>query len=163
MLTSLAMRNDDHEIERKFLVTKPPPGLDGYAHERVEQGYLTPPEAETSIRLRRYGERRLLTAKQGTGLRRREVEVGITEEQLAALWPLTEGRRLAKTRYQIPHGEHTIELDVYDGAHAGLLVAEVEFDDEAAAEAFAPPAWLGPDVTGDARYANAHLASRVEG
>ena len=39
-----------------------------------------------------------------------------------------------------------------------LLVAEVEFPSTEASEAFAPPAWLGREVTGDARYANQSLA-----
>lgn len=157
------MRDDDHEIERKFLVTTPPDGLDACDHARIDQGYLTAPAAETSIRLRRYGRRHLLTAKRGAGLRRREVEVEIDAAQFAALWPLTEGRRLVKTRYRLPHGAHTLELDVFHGALDGLVLAEVEFADEAAAEAFVPPAWLGPDVTDDLRYTNAQLASRVEG
>ena len=156
------MPNDAHEIERKFLVRTPPPDLGRHDHAPIDQGYLTPPDAAMSIRLRRYGGRHLLTAKQGEGLRRREVEVEIGAAVFEALWPLTEGRRLVKTRYQIPSGAYTVELDVYHGAHDGLLIAEVEFADEAAAAAFVPPAWFGPDVTGDARYANARLASRVE-
>ena len=75
-------------------------------------------------------------------------------------WPLTEGRRLEKTRHVIPAGaDLTIELDVYSGALTGLLVAEVEFGSEEAAGTFEPPAWFGTEVTDDARFKNQQLAS----
>ena len=50
------------------------------------------------------------------------------------------------------------EVDVYDGAHDGLVTAEIEFGSVEACERFSPPAWLGREVTGDARYANQSLA-----
>jgi CYTH domain-containing protein len=56
-------------------------------------------------------------------------------------------------------GGLTAELDVYGGALEGLLTAEIEFPSEAAARAFAPPPWLGEEVTGDATYANQNLAT----
>ena len=43
--------------------------------------------------------------------------------------------------------------------HEGLVVAEVEFDDEESALNFTRPDWLGDDVTGDPRYSNQLLAS----
>jgi CYTH domain-containing protein len=52
----------------------------------------------------------------------------------------------------------TAEVDVYEGALAGLITAEVEFSSEEASSAFAPPGWLGREVTGDKRYANRALA-----
>jgi adenylate cyclase len=88
-----------------------------------------------------------------------EEELAIEDERFERLWPLTEGRRIEKTRYEIP-GEDgsTIELDVYDGALDGLVVAEVEFDSEDAADRFAGPDWLGEEVTDDKRYKNQRLA-----
>ena len=47
---------------------------------------------------------------------------------------------------------------MYTGDLEGLVVAEVEFDSETAAEAFAPPEWFGEDVTEDVRYKNQRLA-----
>jgi CYTH domain-containing protein len=51
-------------------------------------------------------------------------------------------------------------VDEYHGELEGLRTAEVEFADEAASDAFAPPPWLGREITGDRRYANQALASR---
>jgi CYTH domain-containing protein len=90
---------------------------------------------------------------------REEREVELSAEQFGALWPATEGKRLAKTRYEIPFGDRVVEIDVYHDRHEGLVVAEVEFDEEDAAENFRPPDWLGDDVTGDPRYSNQLLAS----
>ena len=50
------------------------------------------------------------------------------------------------------------ELDVYDGALDGLLTVEIEFGSPEASEAFAPPPWIGRELTGDKRYANQSLA-----
>jgi adenylate cyclase len=49
-------------------------------------------------------------------------------------------------------------VDEFLGANAGLIVAEIELDDEA--EAFVRPSWLGAEVTHDGRYFNSYLASR---
>lgn len=146
------------EIERKFLVRELP-DLDGADSEEVAQGYLSL-GGDGEVRLRRKGERLLLTVKRGEGLAREEVEVPLPAESFEALWPLTEGRRLRKRRHRLPAGELTIELDVYEGALEGLAVAEVEFPGTDAARVFEPPAWLGEEVTGDERYLNETLAVR---
>jgi len=63
-------------------------------------------------------------------------------------------------RHLIPTGAGlTIELDIYSGDLAGLIVAEVEFASEDEADAFEPPNWFGPEVTDDARYKNQNLAT----
>jgi CYTH domain-containing protein len=59
----------------------------------------------------------------------------------------------------VPFGRYTVEIDVYTGRHEGLVVAEVEFEDETAARLFQPPDWLGKDVSRDRRYSNQLLAS----
>jgi adenylate cyclase len=144
------------EIERKFLVAERPDWLDGCRSEALEQGYLAiGPDDE--VRLRRSEDRARLTVKRGHGEERLEQEVEIGEEQLAALWPLTEGRRVEKRRYSVD-GDPAIEVDVYAGELEGLITAEVEFPSREDAERFSPPNWLGEEVTGDDRYANQRLA-----
>ena len=147
------------EIERKFLVTKLPDNLTSYPHAEISQGYLVSLDDGLQVRLRKSGEKYSLTFKRGTGNVREEREVEFSAEQFDALWPATEGKRLAKTRYKIPFGDRVVEIDVYHEKHEGLVVAEVEFDEETAAKNFQPPAWLGDDVTGDPRYSNQLLAS----
>jgi adenylate cyclase len=147
------------EIERKFLVATVPDDLDRHPSSAIEQGYLAIEPGGVEVRVRRRAGTAVLTAKAGTGRTRAEEEVAIDGDAFERLWPLTEGRRVEKVRHLIPAGDGlTIELDVYAGDLAGLVVAEVEFPDEAAADGFVPPAWLGADVTEDERYKNHRLA-----
>ena len=109
--------------------------------------------------MRRRDAHAWLTVKSGGGRARVEEEIEIDSDRFERLWPLTEGRRVEKTRYEIPAGGGlVIELDVYAGALHGLVTAEVEFPSEEVAEAFTAPDWLGPDVTDDPRYKNQRLA-----
>ena len=148
------------EIERKFVVSEAP-DLSSLESTAIEQGYLSiSTQGGAGVRLRRRGDQLTLTAKSGSGLARDEAEIDLGAEQFARLWPLTEGRRLVKRRYLIPAGELTIELDVYEGSLAGMVVAEVEFGDEGAAAAFEPPDWFGAEVTGQWEYLNEALATK---
>jgi CYTH domain-containing protein len=148
------------EIERKFLVAQPPPDLGDWSATRLEQGYVAITD-DAEVRLRRRGDEdgATLTIKSAPGLSRVEEELAVDAERFAGLWPLTEGRRLVKTRHtrEIAPGV-VLELDVYEGDLEGLMTLEVEFADEAAAGAFDPPPWVGDEVTGDRRYANQALA-----
>ncbi len=155
----MSMKEQGREIERKFLVRKLPADLTKYPSAEISQGYLVSMDDGLQMRLRKTGERFSLTYKRGSGNVREEREVELTAEQFDALWPATEGKRLVKTRYEIPFGQLTVEIDLYHERHEGLVVAEVEFDEEEAAKKFEPPDWLGDDVTGDPRYSNQLLAS----
>jgi adenylate cyclase len=145
------------EVERKFLVADPP-DLAGTDADQIDQGYLAV-GADDEVRVRRKGDRLLLTAKRGSGLSRQEAEIELDRESFDELWQLTEGRRLHKRRHVIPQGDLKIEVDVYGGELEGLTVAEVEFSSEEEAKAFNPPEWLGEEVTGDHRYLNETLAT----
>ena len=147
------------EIERKFVLAAPPAGLDAREHARIEQGYVALDGNGTEVRVRRRGDKRVMTIKSGSGLVRTEEEWPLEAERFDALWPLTDGRRVVKTRYLVPLDDGlTAEVDVYEGTLDGLVTAEVEFASEADSEAFAAPDWLGREVTGDAGYANRALA-----
>lgn len=146
------------EIERKFLVhdTGMLRGLQG---ERLVQAYIATTERAT-VRVRIAGDRAWLTLKGATtGISRRELEypIPVADAELCLAELCGEGV-VSKTRYRIPQGGHVWEVDVFDGANAGLVVAEIELASEH--EEFARPAWLGGEVSGDPRYFNSHLAER---
>jgi len=148
------------EIERKFLVSRVPDRLADGRVEEIEQGYLAIEDDEIEVRLRRLGRRSLLTVKRGHGLKRTEVEIEISAEGFGELWPLTEGRRVRKTRHHIPTEMGELDVDVYGGSLEGLITAEIEFDSEQISESFEPPGWIGAEVTGEAGYTNKNLATR---
>jgi adenylate cyclase len=58
-------------------------------------------------------------------------------------------------RFRIPAGAHTWEVDEFHGENEGLILAEIELEDEH--QPFGRPGWLGAEVTGDPRYYNAML------
>jgi CYTH domain-containing protein len=148
------------EIERKFLVDGPLE-LDGPGRV-MEQGYLALDPDGTEVRLRREAGLNTLAVKRGGGMVRHEIEIDVDDDRAEALWALTEGRRLSKSRYIRPLEGRRVEIDVYGGPLSGLVVAEVEFESEAEAEAFDPPEWLGREITGDARFRNNVLAKLGE-
>ena len=146
------------EIERKFVLPQPPEWLADCRRTDVEQGYLVLGD-DAEARVRRIGDRAVLTVKHGGGLKRQEVEIEISDDQFDALWPLTEGRRIKKVRHYRQVDAGTIEIDVYGGDHEGLVTAEIELESERAGAGFEPPQWMGQEVTGDRRYSNAALAT----
>jgi len=150
---------NNREIERKFLLKRPPEKLKRARHYIIEQGYLATESAGRQVRLRKQGKIASLTFKVGRGAHREEREIRLSPKQFAALWPGTAGRRLRKVRYEIPWKNLLIEIDIYCGRHTGLVVAEVEFPDHATCRKFNPPSWFGREVTGEKRYSNVRLAN----
>jgi len=145
------------EIERKFLVQKLPE-LKDFSFKRIAQGYIITEGEEAELRLREENGVYLQTVKRGRGLTRMEAEIEITGAQFELLWPHTAGKRISKTRYNIPYRRWIIELDVYHGPLAGLIIAEIEFKSEKKSAAFKKPEWFGREVTGTIQYMNQHLA-----
>jgi CYTH domain-containing protein len=151
------------EIERKFLLDGVPPTMQ-FAHRTpIRQGYLAL-DGDTEVRLRITPEGAVMTIKAGRGAVRVEEEISLQTRQAEALWELTEGRRVQKARRRVrlpgaDGADLVAEIDEYSGALDGLVVAEVEFPDAAAAERFKPPAWFVRELTDDWRYANRSLAS----
>lgn len=137
-----------------------------FAEIKVEQGYLAiDTSSEVRIRCQAIDGKvaYLVAVKRGDGLVRDEVEFPITAEIFAALWPLTVGRRVEKTRYQI-HLENNLvaEVDIYHGTLAKHASLEVELPNEQAASTLVLPEFFGEtqDVTCDKRYKNQSLATQ---
>jgi len=151
-------QSQPQEIERKFLVKSLPENLEQYPHKDIVQGYLAITEDGTEVRLRKKGKKYFQTVKSGAGKTRFESEVEITEDQFNTLWEATKGKRVEKTRYEIPHESGTIELDIYHGDLDGLLSVEMEFSSEKDSNEFVTPIWLSEEVTDDKKYKNQNLA-----
>jgi adenylate cyclase len=156
------MRRPHHtssrEIERKFLIKRLPVEILRSRHFQIAQGYLVNELGGRHVRLRKKARTSLLTFKAGRGSVREEREVRLSSDQFAMLWPATRGRRLRKTRYEVPWKKLIIEIDIYHGSNQGLIVAEVEFPSQASCRRFKPPSWFGREVTGEKRYSNVRLA-----
>jgi len=146
------------EIERKFLV-RDAAALEGRLGSRIVQGYIANEPMTVRVRIREAEAFLTLKARPegAAGIERDEYEFPIDPRVARELIDKHCGNRIvSKTRYRIPNGQHTIEVDVFDGKLAGLLLAEIEL--EYAEQDFITPDWLGPDVSHDPRYANSALA-----
>jgi CYTH domain-containing protein len=69
------------------------------------------------------------------------------------------GARLAKRRHRASSGGLEWGVDVFEGALAGLVLAEREFDSDAELRAAAPPTFAALEVTDDAAFAGGALAA----
>ena len=146
-----------HELERKFIVANDGWRAGADAGRAFRQAYL----AETdyaAIRVRIIdGKEAVITIKSAEpGLSRSEFEYPVPLADAEALVKLRQGSELAKTRFRAPYAGRTWEVDVYAGENAGLVLAEIELENDTASVKL--PSWLGPEVTGDRRYYAASLS-----
>ena len=143
------------EIERKYLVVGE---FRDYAHHRshMVQGYIA--SGNRTVRVRISDDGAWLTIKgpsRNHGLTRVEWEKQISMEEAYDLLQLSVGAIIEKDRYYVHAGSHTIEVDVFYGANRGLVLAEIELQDEN--EHVELPTWIGPEVTGIKQYYNSNL------
>lgn len=145
------------EIERKYLL-KELPDLGNFEHHKIEQAYLC---TGPVVRVRREDENYYMTYKGSGMMSREEYNLALTKESYEHLKAKADGNIISKIRYLIPlEGTKLVaEVDVFEEPFAPLILAEVEFESEEAANTFIPPAWFGEDVTFDGRYHNSYMSS----
>lgn len=157
------------EIERRFIVrvARWEQAAAEASREHLIQFYLTA-ERERTVRIRLSAERAMLTVKgPSAGGSRTEIECAIAQEAARAVLDarLFAGAPVEKTRSTICIGELVWEVDQFEGANAGLVIAEVELGSgtrstwEARVDRERPE-WLGREITGEARFTNSSLALR---
>lgn len=146
------------EIERKFLVRSSDYREKASKKSSITQGYLSS-HPQRSVRIRISDQAGWITVKgksKNGGLSRFEWEKEISITDAKALLNLCEDTIISKTRYELIFEGHLFEVDEFEAANAGLVIAEIELDSEN--EAFSRPDWLGREVTGDPRYYNSKLS-----
>ena len=148
------------EIERKFLLltdqwilTKQQQNLQGSI---FKQAYLNSTPDRT-VRVRIQSEQAFLTIKsKNNGISRQEFEYPIPISEAEDLLLLCETPALEKIRYKVNYQGHIWEVDEFYGENQGLIVAEIELQNET--EKFCLPPWLSREVSDDARYFNSQLS-----
>ncbi len=152
----------DHEIERKFLLQSAPPHALAVPGIRIAQGWLPGEQLRERLRRSVHPDGRVewtRTVKMGTGVSRIEIEEQTEPLLFESLWPLTSHARVEKVRHTVADGAYTWEIDVF--LDRELVLAEVELPSSDTLVTL--PDWLAPyltrDVTGDAAYVNANLAT----
>ena len=145
------------EIERKFFVTGKFKHLADHT-EIIRQGFISD-DPERSVRIRIKGKNAFLTIKgkainKGTTRFEFETEIKLTDAEQLLL--LSGGSIIEKKRFYLPVGKHTYEVDEFTGDNKGLIIAEIELNNEN--EDFIKPDWLGDEITGDMRFYNLYLS-----
>ena len=148
------------EIERKFLVNTNDFKSLATSSVFIKQAYLSK-DPHRTVRIRIKNQQAFLTIKgisSTSGMSRFEWEKELTLEEGEMLFQLALPTVIVKTRYIVPQGALSFEVDVFEGAHQGLILAEIELMNET--QKIGIPAWCGKEVTGDINYYNAYLSER---
>lgn len=144
------------EIERKFLVNIAKWEIcEKETGNYLKQGYISI-EPEKTIRIRKSENNAFLTIKGITvNATRDEFEYEIPLDDASALLEKFCKHQLEKIRYKVNYKGKTWEIDEFLGSNAGLIVAEIELNDEE--EKFEKPEWLEKEVTNESKYYNSNL------
>jgi len=143
------------EIERKYLVNSDRYKV-GAKPVDIMQTYLTI-QNNLAIRVRIEGYNASLAIKSKVSERvNREYEYSIPLDEAQSMMKLSEHCVITKTRYSVDFKRHTWEVDEFHGDNEGLVVAEIELENEN--EVFESPDWLDKEVTSDYRYLNSNLS-----
>ncbi|NES67651.1 MAG: CYTH domain-containing protein [Okeania sp. SIO2D1] len=111
-----------------------------------------------TLRARIVGDQGYLTIKgPSVGNSRSEYEYSIpVEDAQEMLNTLCSSPLIEKVRYKVFHGNFIWEVDEFAGDNQGLIVAEVELDNEN--QEVELPDWIGEEVSHDKRYTNSNLS-----
>jgi adenylate cyclase len=144
------------ETERKFLVKGHFKHLATRSTEII-QAYLST-DPQRVVRIRKMDDRAFITIKSdpaGSLMIRNEWEFAIPEKDADEIIKISLPGHIEKTRYYIPAGIHTWEVDEFHGKNDGVIIAEIELADSG--EEFDRPEWLGEEVTGNPEYYNVNM------
>jgi adenylate cyclase len=143
------------EIERKFLVRGAWPQAERI--QDIRQIYINPGQP-VSTRLREASGNYFLTLKAGlSATTRQEFEISVEADMGRAMMAaFGEATLVEKKRHDVLLGSALWEVDVFAGANAGLIIAEIELS-HAQADVVCP-AWIGREITHDARFTNHALS-----
>ena len=149
------------EIERKFLIKDNAFNLDSYNYVEIQQAYIS---TSPVIRVRKKctsqnKEEYILTVKSKGMLSRQEFELSLEPADYEKLLTKAEGNIITKRRYIIPLEDGlTLELDYFKDLFQGLVMGEIEFNNEEDAKKYNLPDFVIKEVTFDKRYHNSNMS-----
>ena len=154
------------EIERKFLLKNDDWKSLVLKSTVFKQGYLVSgnnsdeqslDQGKSSVRIRIEGDSANINIKSMTlSITRQEYEYSIPlDDALNMLDELCEQPLVEKIRHIVKYDNHKWEIDVFSGSNEGLVVAEIELNNEA--EKFSIPSWIGQEVSEQVKYYNMNL------
>lgn len=147
------------ETERKFLTnSKLLKVLATSKGTKIMQGYVYSSPQKT-IRIRVAENKGYITLKgESKGFSRPEFEYEVPANEAVEMLNIFAHNVIEKVRYKIEHTGNTWEVDVFEGKNKGLVIAEIELNNED--EKFEIPNWVENEVTGNKKYYNSYLAQK---
>lgn len=150
------------EIERKFLVVSDDWRRNAARHVHIRDGLLGI-AGDRKVRVRIADDAATLAVKSKVA-KGRNVEFEYPIPLADAEYMLAhecDGNLLGKTRYFVPFGGNTWEVDVYDDPLKGVVLAEVELPHEHAVVEV--PDWIGEEVTGRPEWKKINMLRAAQG
>lgn len=147
-----------YEIERKFLLASSEWRKHISRTKQLKQAYFCNTD-KASLRVRISDDTAYLSSKTITfEIKRHEFEYEIPVHDAEFMIDhMCAGSAIIKKRHIVEVGQHTWEIDEFEGDNAGLIVAEVELQHED--ERFESPKWLGREVSQEGHYMNLSLVN----
>lgn len=153
------------EIERKFLIdwnVANSMGVFKTKPDRIQQCYFQVSDSvvrrirsvtnEDSVSF-------IVTEKSRVpGMSRQEYEFPVSQEQAVEYFKAALGGVITKKRYIYIYDNLRWEVDVFESANSGLVIAEVELISET--QKFELPKFIRREVTNDSRYYNHNLSDK---
>ncbi len=154
------------ERERTYLAKSIPKGLKSCRHKEIFDVYFPKESVHPIIRLRKSGDRYELTKKirvdKNDASCQAEHTIPLSENEFLALSRL-EGKRLRKIRYYYDYKGRIAEVDVFLDELKGLVMVDVEFEEDTEKDAFEMPDFCLADVTQDEFAAGGMLCGKSYG
>jgi CYTH domain-containing protein len=138
------------ELEKTYLAKFLPPDLANSKYSDMLDVYLPVSSNHPHLRLRKRGDILEMTKKTlvnlGDASEQLEQTIVLAQDEFNALLQV-EGKRVSKRRHYLKRDNHTIEVDVFQDALAGLVLVDVEFASVEEKEAFRMPDFCLIEVT----------------
>jgi len=151
------------ELERTFLAKYLPEDLASFPSREVCDIYVKGESEYLNLRLRSNGGKYEITRKErindDDASRQIETTINLVKEEFDHLAKFTE-RKLCKQRVDYVLDNVKIEFDIFDGEFKGLVLVDIEFEDEQTKDSFATPDFCLADVTQEDFIAGGFLFSR---
>ncbi len=142
------------ELEKRYLAKYLPDDLENCECIEIIDVYIPKSAVHATLRLRKNGEKyvieRKIPATLGSTEKYVETAIELSSEEFAALRNV-KGRVLHKMRYFYPWQGHMLEIGVFQGALAGLVIVEAEFSSEEMMAQFVMPEFCLAEV-GNSKY-----------
>jgi len=151
------------ELEKTYLAKYLPQDLLSYNFDEIFDRYFPFSAKHPIMRLRKKGQNIEITKKSPIGndsSKQEELTIHLTEEEYQALLN-TPGKDIHKKRYFYPHQDRIAEFDIFEDDLTGLVVVDVEFENEEAKDKFTIPDFCLVEVTFENFIAAGMLAGKT--